>query len=185
MRFLTLKKIIISLCLISLAVTGGVFYYRTAIMAQGPIYEFDERRDTQSILDLFKKDYYWLVEGEYNPAAMLKYRAPGGSPNKKGQMHIKVLRTDNEFVGFVAYYKKIGSEWKFNFIAVRDEFRGKGYAQKLMQYALDDMKRLGAKHITLVTRTSNTSAQKLYTRMGFAEAYRDEGYVYFAWPASL
>jgi ribosomal protein S18 acetylase RimI-like enzyme len=83
------------------------------------------------ILDLFKTDYYWLVEGAYDPAAMLRYQAPGGSPSKKGQMHIKVLRDSDQFVGFVAYYKKFGSEWKFNFIAVRDEFRGKGYAQKI------------------------------------------------------
>jgi ribosomal protein S18 acetylase RimI-like enzyme len=51
--------------------------------------------------------------------------------------------------------------------------------KKLMQFALDDMKRLGAKKISLVTRTSNLSAQKLYNRMGFKETYRDEGYVYF------
>ncbi len=57
--------------------------------------------------------------------------------------------------------------------------RGKGFAQKLMQYAIDDMRRLGAKKITLITRTSNTSAQKLYNRIGFKEIYRDEGYVYF------
>lgn len=176
---LTSKKILLGFLFLGIALTGGVFYYRTAIMTQGPIYEFDDERDTQSILDIFKKDYYWLVEGEYNPAAMLKYRAPSGSPLKKGQMHIKVLRENNEFVGFIAYYKKVGNDWQFNFIAVDEKFRGKGFAQQLMQYAIDDMKRLGAKKIKLVTRTSNTSAQKLYNRVGFKETYRDEGYVYF------
>lgn len=178
MKFIS-KKIFFGFLLLGIAITGGVFYYRHAIMAQGPIYEFDEKRDTQAIIDLFKKDYYWLVEGEYNPAAMLKYRAPSGNPLKKGQMHIKVFRDSNQFAGFVAYYKKFGSEWQLNFIALNDKFRGKGYAQQLMQYAINDMKRMGAKKINLVTRTSNTSAQKLYNRVGFKETYRNEGYVYF------
>lgn len=177
------KKFILACLLAGVSVAGGVCFYRSTIATQGPIYNFDESRDTQPILDLFKTNYYWLVEGKYNPQAMLKYQAPNGNPLRKGQMHIKVLREADNFVGFVAYYKKAGNEWKFNFIAVDEAFRGKGYAQQLMQYALDDMKRMGAKKITLVTRTSNTSAQKLYNRMGFTETYRDEGYVYFAWPA--
>jgi len=175
----TFKKLVIACLLLGAFAAGSFFVYRTAIMAQGPIYEFDEQRDTQDILNLFKTDYYWLVEGEYDAAAMLKYRAPNGSPYKKGQMHIKVLRHNNEFVGFAAYYKKLGSDWSFNFIALDSKFRGKGFAQQLMRYAIDDMKRLGAKKITLVTRTTNTSAQKLYGRIGFVETYRNVGYVYF------
>ena len=178
---LTSKKIVLAFFLFGIAITGGVFYYQSAIMACGPIYDFDDARDTQSILKLFKKDYYWLVEGEYNPAAMLKYRAPSGNPLKKGQMHIKVLRDNNQFVGFIAYYKKSTSEWRLNFVALDDTFRGKGFAQQLMRYALCDMERMGAKRIELVTRTSNTAAQKLYNRVGFVETYRDEGYVYFMW----
>lgn len=174
-----IKKIIIGCLLLGITTLGGFYFYRTHIQAQGPVYEFNEDRDTQAILDLFKKDYYWLVEGDYNPAAMLHYRAPNGNPFRKGQMHIKVLRDNNEFVGFVAYYKKSSTEWKFNFIALEHAFRGKGFAQKLMQYAVDDMKRMGAKKISLVTRTSNIAAQKLYDRMGFKETYRDDGYVYF------
>lgn len=173
------KKALIGFLVLTAAITGGVFYYQSAIMACGPIYDFDEARDTQSILSLFKKDYYWLVEGEYNPAAMLKYRAPSGNPLKKGQMHIKVLRDKDQFVGFVAYYKKSMSEWRLNFVALDDTFRGRGFAQQLMRYALCDMERMGAKRIELVTRTSNTAAQKLYNRVGFQETYRDEGYVYF------
>lgn len=178
---LTFKKIVFACLLACAGIAGSVYFYRTAIMAQGPIDNFDESRDTQPILDLFKKDYYWLVEGTYDAPAMLKYQAPNGTPSGKGKMHIKVMRADNQFIGFVAYYKKLGSEWKFNFIDVAQEFRGKGHAQTLTQYALDDMKRMGAKKITLVTRTSNESAQKLYNRMGFVETYRDDGYVYFAY----
>ncbi len=179
MQTSTAKKIFLTFILSAIAVTGSLYFYQTHIAAQGPIYNFDEERDTQPILDLFKTDYYWLVEGEFNAAAMLHYQAPNGNPFKKGQMYIKVLRENNEFIGFVTYYKKSPTEWKLNFIAVDSKFRGKGYAQKLMQYALDDMKRMGAKKITLVTRTSNLSAQKLYNRSGFKETYRDEGYVYF------
>ena len=55
------------------------------------------------------------------------------------------------------------------FIDVNPEFRGKEqrYAERLLRYAIDQMKMMGAASVELVTRTDNEPAQRLYKRVGF------------------
>ena len=97
-----------------------------------------------------------------------------------GRLRIKVLREHDAFVGFTAYYMKTSDLGLLLFLAVNPEFRGKGYGDMLTRYALNDLIRVGAKRIRLVTRTCNIPAQKLYKRVGFKETSRDdEGFVYF------
>ncbi len=175
---LSYKKIIIGL-LFMCAVGAGVLYYVS--VSHSPIYEFDEKRDTQPILKLFHENWYWLVaSSDYSPEFAFKYRAPSQDPRYLGKLRVKVLREKNTFIGFVAYYMKTETEGKVLFLAVKTAARGKRYGQQLLQYALDDLiNNMGAKIIKLVTRTNNLRAQKLYNRAGFKETSRDdEGFVY-------
>lgn len=145
------------------------------------IREFDEARDTQPILELIAKDRYWLIASDdYSPEFMLKNRAPNKEEKEYyGKLSIKVLCEDGKFVGFVAYYLKNFFTGHLLFIAVKEEFRGKGYAQKLMEYALNDFKKQGASMVFLVTRVSNTKAQSVYKKTGYTETERDKDFVYF------
>jgi len=145
------------------------------------IVAFQPDRDTNEILDIFKKDRYWLVSSDnYSPEFMLQNRAPNKEDARYfGKLNIKVLYEMDKFVGFIAYYMKNFFIGTILFIDVKSEFRGKGYAQQLMQHAIADLKKQGASMVTLVTRTSNESAQKLYKRLGFRVAHEDDGYVYF------
>jgi ribosomal protein S18 acetylase RimI-like enzyme len=151
---------------------------------QGPISDFDDKRDTQEILKIFERDRYWLLMSEESsPEFMLKYRAPNPYEIQYlGRLHIKVCRENEKFVGFTAYYMKAPGFGFLLFLAVNPEFRGKerAYAEKLLKYALADMKRLGAEYVQLFTRTDNERAQKLYRRVGFHEISRDNnGGMYF------
>ena len=67
------------------------------------------------------------------------------------------------------------------FLAVNPEFRGKqkGYAEKLLKYALGEMKMMGAEYVQLCTRVNNLPARGLYRRVGFHEISEDDGFVYF------
>ena len=180
MKKRTIKYIALIL-LLSIAGVGTTLYYRQSHEV-GPIYVFNEDRDTQSILDIFKSDWYWLVaSSDYSPRYMLTYRAPNQNPLDRGKLIIKVLREQEEFIGFTAYYKKSPTVWQLLFVAVKDAMRGKRYGETLVRYALEDMRSKGACRVELVTRTTNLSAQKLYLRMGFKETEREEGYVYFAY----
>lgn len=172
---------------ISLAAIGGAYYYHThrsvVFWAQGPIFEYDAARDKQEILQLFKSDIYWLsANPDYNAEYMLDNRAPGGETGRySGQMQLKVLRDNDQFVGFVAYYKKTADEGFLNFVCVKPEMRGKHYAEKLMKYAEDDFRAQGVHRIKLLTRTVNHRARALYTRMGYTVTSIDEvgGFVYY------
>jgi ribosomal protein S18 acetylase RimI-like enzyme len=179
--FSSRKWILLSLCSILLigGTIGAYFYYQ-----QLPrIVEFDEERDTPFILDIFKNDWYWLVSEystDFSPNYMLHYRASSKAPENLGNLTIKALYLKNQPVGFVAYYKKNFYEGMILFLALLKEFRSKGYAYKLLQDAMNDLKSRFVTKIRLVTRTVNYPAIKLYTRAGFKETSRDDdGFVYF------
>ncbi|EFW16746.1 N-alpha-acetyltransferase mak3 [Coccidioides posadasii str. Silveira] len=52
-------------------------------------------------------------------------------------------------------------------LAVQEEYRGRGIATKLVRMAIDAMIERNADEIVLETETTNTSAMKLYERLGF------------------
>lgn len=165
-----------------LGYTAYYYFVPVVIAPNNEIQDFNEERDTADILKIFDENWYWLVEGnDYDPVAMLKTKTPSTrEPRYKGQLHIKVLRKDDQFIGFTTYYLRAPGQGQVQFLAVNPEFRGKGYGEQLMNYALQGLKKLGAQTISLVTRTINYPAQKVYKKTGFTEVYRNEnGLVFF------
>ncbi|KAL2868346.1 peptide alpha-N-acetyltransferase MAK3 [Aspergillus lucknowensis] len=57
-------------------------------------------------------------------------------------------------------------------LAVKEEYRGKGIATKLVRMAIDAMADRGADEIALETEITNTAAIKLYERLGFLRSKR-------------
>ena len=111
---------------------------------------------------------------------MLKYHSPNADIRNTGKLKIKTLRDDGQLAGFVTYYKDSTGKGHVQFLAVDEKFRGKGFGEQLMRYALDDLKKMGVKHIDLFTRPINYAAQKVYKKVGMHETHRSEKFVYFA-----
>ncbi|KAJ5648307.1 AcetyltransferaseGNAT family [Penicillium lividum] len=57
-------------------------------------------------------------------------------------------------------------------LAVREEYRGRGIATKLVRMAIDAMTERNADEIVLETEMTNTGAMKLYERLGFLRSKR-------------
>ncbi|RJE19459.1 acetyltransferase [Aspergillus sclerotialis] len=57
-------------------------------------------------------------------------------------------------------------------LAVKEEYRGKGIATRLVRMAIDMMIERGADEIALETEITNTAAMKLYERLGFLRSKR-------------
>lgn len=97
-----------------------------------------------------------------------------------GTLKVKVIRDQSQLVGFTAYYMKARDVGQLLFIVVDDNFRGKRYGQILLEHGINQLKKMGARKVDLVTRTTNIRAQKLYKRVGF-KLVRDDGagFVYF------
>lgn len=173
-----IKKIVVAVLFIGTVIGGfyGYYYYQHPAV----ITDFVDSRDTQFILESFKRDWYWLVEGkDYDPAYMLANRASSKNPIHKGNFTIKVAYEYDKPVGFVIYMQKKFYLGHIRFIYVAPEFRSKGWSDKLLDYAVQDLIKRGCTKIDLVTRATNHSAMKLYLRHGFKEVRRDDGFVDF------
>lgn len=164
--------------------TGAVFYWyfhqvqRSSIV----IHDFNDERDTQFILDIFKEDWWWLVSEyskDFSPEYMLQYRASSKKPESKGNLTIKVAYDQHKPIGFVAYYKKEFYYGYILFLDVLASYRSKGIGYALLDYAVQDLKKRGVTKIGLVTRTSNIPARRLYKKYGFKEISDENGFVDF------
>ena len=183
----TLLKIVLASALASALLGGGIasyYYWYDSGVAQtnATIVDFDEKRDMSPVLEMFEKDRYWLVSSaDYDPYYAFSTRSPNKYEEKyKGKMVIKILRKNNEFIGLVTYYMENFMTGRILFLAVKPEFRGQRFGPQLMEYAIKELKKMGAQVVQLVTRTSNLKAQAVYNRVGFKEIGRDADYVYFA-----
>ena len=178
------KKIVLFLSIaLGFGVGTSLYYQRTT--EQGPIYRFNPTRDTKDMMDIFHKDWYWLLASEESsPAFMLKHRTYDANPAHFGSMHIKVLREeDGRLAGFTTYYMETPEQGRILFVAVGRDFRGKGYGKMLALHAMQELFKLGADHIALWTRVSNLPAQRIYKEIGFTEKFEENGYLFFEyWP---
>jgi ribosomal protein S18 acetylase RimI-like enzyme len=57
--------------------------------------------------------------------------------------------------------------WVLSNVAVHPEYRGRGIARQLLQAALQEASRRGARHVLLEMRTDNPATQHLYAALGF------------------
>jgi len=172
-------RLIVITAVCSLCIAGLVYLFSGDRV---PIYDFLPSRDTQPILQMFDKDWYWLVAAsrdEYSPEFTLKYRTPDRNPLNFGKLIIKVLRDGDQTAGFVAYHKENFYKYEFLYLGVGRAFRGKGYGYKLAKYAIQDMFSRGCKLIHLVTRVNNAKARSLYKKLGFTQTLEEDGFVYY------
>lgn len=136
------------------------------------VYMFnDDERDIKDIEATFQDDFYWLTTRDtYDVRAMLTHRTSEFTDQTQyNNMFIYVMRekATQAFIGFVAFFKVSFYKGQILFVSVNKAFRGKGYGQKLTEYALAQMKKMGMVKATLFTRIDNKAARRLYERMGF------------------
>jgi len=141
------------------------------------ICEYNKLRDKQFILNMFKKNWYWLVDEDddkdFSPEYMLDTKSSSNNEKDKGNLNIKVFVEDNITKGFITYYTEINSKNKSKYgiiftLAVDEKYRNKGIAKELLKYAIKDLKNnLKCDNIYLYTRINNEPAIKCYIKFGF------------------
>lgn len=142
------------------------------------IFDYNPKSDREFILNTFKNNWYWLVsESSKDFSAEFMLDNKSSSKDKVGDLNIKVCYEKNKPVGFTAYFMKTSNYGYILFIAVAEQYRGHGYSKKLINYALEDLKKKGACIVALTTRTSNKVARALYISLGFKEFENDGKFV--------
>ena len=115
------KKIRTIAALTSVFVGVSLVYY-IARPLDG-VYDFNEKRDTTAIINLFRREWDWLVlSPDYSPEFILKFKTPSQNPLDIGKLNIKVLYANNSFAGFVTYHKEEDKIGRLLFLAVHQDF---------------------------------------------------------------
>lgn len=183
----------ILLLVLSISLGAGITYFVTKHNQHGALAThpnctislYDKQRDLDEILALFEHDWFMLSVREYDRERMI-WMLDSGSPNEFehryiGKMKIAVLREHGKFVGFITYYMKNFYEGTILFLAIHQDFRGRRFGMPLLDFATCELKKMGAKVVSLVTRITNEPGIKLYNRAGFTQSQDvDPGFFRFA-----
>ena len=75
-------------------------------------------------------------------------------------------KKNNKIIAFISY-SIIYERAELNYIVVDEKYRRKGIAQKLLDFALDDLKNNMVENFSLEVNVNNKDAIKLYLKNGF------------------
>ncbi|MCL4361570.1 GNAT family N-acetyltransferase [Candidatus Dependentiae bacterium] len=184
MKFFNKKNIFFKTALIILPLSAGtIAFYKFLhyqVCQSSGIYVYNPQTDRQFVLDLFKKNWYWLVAESsinFSPERVLDLKASSERPEDINKVKNFIYKVNGKPVGYLAYYLKTFYKGFIYFIVIDAEYRQKGYARKLLEFAIDNLKKENVKSIELITRTNNVRAQTLYKSLGFKEMWRDDGFI--------
>ena len=129
------------------------------------------KKDIKIISKIFREGY---SEEPYNENWSEKI-ANERMKNDLKTEEIFVLEDNNQIIGFVtltSYLWHTGLRGFIHEIVIGEEFRGKGYGKKLMEFAELRFKEIGAKEIQLIT-SPKSKAYQIYKKLN----YIDEGFI--------
>ncbi|WP_027375957.1 GNAT family N-acetyltransferase [Kaistella palustris] len=87
--------------------------------------------------------------------------------DKGGQIYFLV--EDDKAVGTVALMYNEYDELEFTKMAVAENYMGRGFGNLLMQYCIDEAKKMDSKNLILYSNTGLEPAISLYKKFGFEE----------------
>ena len=87
----------------------------------------------------------------------------------------RVVDVGGELAGYGIMSVGAGEAHVLN-VCIRDEYRGRGFARKILLYLLDRARSAGMYEAFLEVRPSNTAAARLYRSLGFEQVGIRRGY---------
>ncbi len=119
-------------------------------------FRFAEVKDIDSLFELEKKTFIspWTY-------SQFEYEIKDNSFSK-----LLLIINEDELIGYIDYWI-IFDQATINKICIKDEYRRRGLAQKLLDICFKEVKENECMVITLEVRTSNEKAIKLYQKNGF------------------
>jgi ribosomal protein S18 acetylase RimI-like enzyme len=119
-------------------------------------------------------DYLWLKEHD-------KYISEEILKTKIELKEIYIVHKDNELIGWLRYNLFWDNIPFMNMIYFLEEYRRKGFGEKLTHYWENEMKEKGYNNV-LTSTLSNEEAQHFYRKMGYKEI---GGFTYLEEPLEI
>lgn len=89
---------------------------------------------------------------------------------------ILIAESDGQIVGYILGYIKSDRSGSIKILAVDPDYRRQGIGQKLINAALEKMKKSGCEEVFLKLRTNNSTADNFYQEIGFERDKTLKGY---------
>jgi ribosomal protein S18 acetylase RimI-like enzyme len=140
------------------------------------ISDFNPERDMQAVVDLCDKEKPWLLRHGHKGHVWVCHRDPN--------CHIKILRENNEFAGFIEYYD-FPCGRKIDYLAVEQNFRNKGYGKKLLKYSIKNAHNKNMDFFEICTTTNNIKALNLYEKLGFKQEWKNADVICLQYDPSI
>lgn len=143
------------------------------------ICDFDPERDTQSIINIFNKNWSTLIAcDDFSPSEWLL------SYTNNSYSKIYILRENDTVAGFIAYYMKTPKKGFIDALAIEQNFRNKGYGEMLVKYVIKTLEAEGINSIKLGTDINNIPAQNLYKKVGFRNTTNKQNVAFFKYTST-
>jgi len=139
---------------------------------------YNTQRDREFILNEFKQNMYCLVSEKvsFSPEHMLDTRSSSQRAEDFENAGIYVYCEAGVPVGFLVIHPTREAS-RILFLEIAQEHRKKGYGRKLMNFAVDKLRREGYAYTDIATRIENIPAQTLYRSLGAFEIDRYDGFL--------
>lgn len=123
--------------------------------------------------EIVKEHYDPIVGAEQNDYMIEKFQSVSALQAQlaQGYQYYFVCLEPDRQIGFMGMYQR-GSEWYISKLYLHKDFRGRGYAREMLDFAISLAKKAGTERITLNVNKYN-NAVAIYEKLGF-EKIRDE-----------
>ncbi len=136
------------------------------------IMRYSEKRDKDALLQIYADNWYWLVADgvDFDPENFLSTGNRSLDGKNRKDAKILVYCRGGKPIAFVAYhltsYPQIGA---IRILGNNKDTEDYEYVEKLLQFALDDLEKMGAKIVDLSTRLDNARDLAVYEKLGFIQ----------------
>ena len=127
-----------------------------------------------SIKEIDQKEFELCYELDLETICLWSKKQWQGEFNKRGNKVVGIL-VNKKLIG-IYVLQTIIDEAQINYFSVKQKFRRKGYGTKLMNYLINECRKLNIKKLFLEVSETNSIAENFYCKFNFLTTGRRKNY---------
>ena len=127
-----------------------------------------------SIKEIDQKEFELCYELDLETICLWSKKQWQGEFNKRGNKVVGIL-VNKKIIG-IYVLQTIIDEAQINYFSVKQKYRRKGYGTKLMNYLINECRKLNIKKLFLEVSETNSIAENFYCKFNFLTTGRRKNY---------